>query len=105
VPIAVDPRKAHNRLVVLDPVSRPAVEGAEFANTHAGYRQMVRFARRWRERGLAVKGCHGAERYLAQRLVANGEAVLACRPSWRPGAGVLLSLYPPIGNRRSSRSA
>ena len=74
--IAVDPHKGHHTLVVLDPVSRRSVEEAEFANTHAGYREMVRFARRWRQRRWAVEGCHGAGRFLAQRLVANGEVVL-----------------------------
>ena len=74
--IAVDPHKGHHTLVVLDPVSRRSVEEAEFANAHAGYREMVRFARRWRQRRWAVEGCHGAGRSLAQRLVANGEAVL-----------------------------
>jgi transposase len=63
-------------LVVLDALSRRAVEEAEFANTHAGYREMVRFARRWGQRRWAVEGCHGAGRFLAQRLVASGEVVL-----------------------------
>ena len=45
-------------------------------DTHAGYREMMRFARRWRQRHWAVEGCHGAGRFLAQRLVANGEVVL-----------------------------
>ena len=74
--IAVDPHKGHNTLVVLDALSRRAVEEAEFANTHAGYWEMVRFARRWGQRRWAVEGCHGAGRYLAQRLVAKGEVVL-----------------------------
>jgi hypothetical protein len=74
--VAVDPHKGHNTLVVLDPVGRRPVEEAEFANTHAGYREMMRFARRWRQRRWAVEGCHGAGRFLAQRLVANGEVVL-----------------------------
>jgi transposase len=74
--IAVDPHKGHNTVVVLGSLSRRTLGEAEFANTHAGYREMVRFARRWRERRWAVEGCHGAGRYLAQRLVANGEVVL-----------------------------
>ena len=31
---------------------------------------------RWRQRHRAVEGCHGAGRFLAQRLVSNGEVVL-----------------------------
>ncbi len=45
--IAVDPHKGHNTLVVLDALSRRAVEEAEFANTHAGYWEMVRFEPPW----------------------------------------------------------
>ena len=69
------PHKGYNTLVVLDAVNRRAVEEAEFANTHAGYREMVRFARHWGQRRWAVKGCRGAGRYLALRLVAKGEVV------------------------------
>jgi transposase len=73
--IAADPHKGHNTLVVLDPVTRvPAVEG-EFANTGDGYRELMRFAGRWRSRRRAVEGCHGARRSLARHLVADGEPV------------------------------
>ena len=64
--VGVDPHKGHNALVVLDALSRRAVEEAEFANTHAGYREMVRFGRRWGQRRRAVEGCHGAGRFLAK---------------------------------------
>jgi hypothetical protein len=74
--IAVDPHKAHNTLAVIDPSRRVAVDGGEFANTHDGYRQLMVLARRWRVRRWAVKGCHGAGRSLAQRLVADGEMVV-----------------------------
>jgi transposase len=74
--VAVDPDKRHNTLMVLDPVSHHAVDEAEFANTHDGYSEMMRIARRWRQRRWAVEGCHGAGRSLAQRLVADGEEVL-----------------------------
>ncbi len=59
------PPQGPQHLVVLDPVGRRPLEEAEFANTHAGYREMVRFARRWRQRRSAVEGCHGAGRSLA----------------------------------------
>ena len=73
--IAVDPHKAHNTLVVLDPATRRPVGEAEFANTSDGYRDLRRFARQWQDRRWAVEGCHGAGRSLAQRLVADGEPV------------------------------
>jgi transposase len=74
--IAVDPHKAHNTLAVLDPFTKGVVDGAQFANSHSGYAEMMRFARRWRRRRWAVEGCHGAGRSLAQHLVTSGEAVL-----------------------------
>ena len=76
VMIAVDPHKAHNTLAVMDPVSRVVVDSGEFANSDAGYAEMMRFARRWRCRRWAVEGCHGAGRSLAQRLVVDGEVVV-----------------------------
>jgi transposase len=76
VMIAVDPHKASNTAAVLDPVTKTVIEAARFANTADGYGQLARFAARWEQRRWAVEGCHGAGRFLAQRLVADGEAVL-----------------------------
>jgi transposase len=74
--ISVDPHKASSTLAVLDPVTRTPIAGARFANTHAGYSELLAFAGRWDRRHWAVEGCHGAGRSLAQRLVANGERVV-----------------------------
>jgi hypothetical protein len=74
--IAVDPHKASNTAAVLDPVSKTVIEAARFANTIDGYAQLRAFAVRWSQRRWAVEGCHGAGRSLAQRLTADGEAVL-----------------------------
>ena len=74
--ISVDPHKASSTLAVFDPVTRTAIDGARFANTKDGYRELVRFAGRWTQRRWAVEGCHGAGRSLAQRLVADGERVV-----------------------------
>ena len=49
--ISVGPHKASSTLVVFDPVTRTPIDGARFANTTAGYRDLVRFAHRWRHRG------------------------------------------------------
>jgi transposase len=76
VMIAVDPHKASNTAAVLDPVTKTVLEAARFANTVDGYAQLVAFAARWERRRWAMEGCHGAGRSLAQRLVADGEAVL-----------------------------
>ena len=74
--ISVDPHKASSTLAVFDPVTRTAIDGARFANTKEGYRELARFAGRWAHRRWAVEGCHGAGRSLAQRLVADGERVV-----------------------------
>jgi transposase len=74
--ISVDPHKASSTLAVLDPLTRTAIDGARFANTKEGYRELMRFAARWRHRRWAVEGCHGAGRSLAQRLVVDGERVV-----------------------------
>jgi hypothetical protein len=76
VMIAVDPHKASNTAAVLDPVTKTLIESARFANSEDGYAQLTVFARRWAQRRWAARGCHGAGRSLAQRLVADGEAVL-----------------------------
>jgi transposase len=76
VMIAVDPHKASNTAAVLDPVTKTVIEAARFANSVDGYGQLTVFAARWDRRRWAVEGCHGAGRSLAQRLVADGEAVL-----------------------------
>jgi transposase len=74
--IAVDPHKASNTAAVLDPVTKTVIEAARFANTADGYGQLTTFAGRWAQRRWAVEGCPDAGRFLAQRLVADGEAVL-----------------------------
>lgn len=76
VMISVDPHKASNTAVVMDPITRVVVASQRFANTAAGYQRLREFSRRWDQRRWAVEGCHGAGRSLAQRLVADGELVL-----------------------------
>jgi transposase len=74
--IGVDPHKASNTLVVMDPVSETVITKRRFVNSAAGYRQLMMFTNQWRGRRWAVEGCHGAGRSLAQRLVADGEPVV-----------------------------
>lgn len=76
VMISVDPHKASNTAAVMDPVTKIVIASQRFANTAAGYRQLLEFSGRWQQRRWAVEGCHGAGRSLAQRLVVDGETVL-----------------------------
>lgn len=79
VMIGVDPAKRSHAMAVLD--ERETQLGAlQVGNDSAGYRDMVRLARRWPERTWAVEGAAGVGVQLAQRLVADGEIVLDVPP-------------------------
>jgi transposase len=79
VMIGVDPAKRSHAMAVLD--QRETQLGAlRVGNDSAGYRDMVRLARRWPERTWAVEGAAGVGVQLAQRLVADGETVLDVPP-------------------------
>ena len=57
-----------------------------FATDRGGYAAMVKYVRTC-PRTWAVGGANGAGRPLAPRLLANGEHVVECRPSWPLGSG------------------
>ena len=99
VMIGVDPAKRSHAMAVLDEREHQ-LAALQVGNDSAGYRDMVRLARRWPERTWAVEGAAGVGVQLAQRLVADGESVLGCaaqavdpgsdlrrraRPEERPG--------------------
>src|SRR4051794_37153373 len=48
----------------------------QFANSAGGFRELKAFWRQWRPRTWAIEGCNGVGKYIAQRLVAEGETVL-----------------------------
>ena len=79
VMIGVDPAKrSHAMAVIDDRENSPAA--LQVGNDSAGYREMLRLARRWPERSWAVEGAAGIGVQLAQRLVADGETVLDVPP-------------------------
>ena len=73
--IGVDPHKLSATIEVLDDRERVLGQG-RFGTDRGGYRQMLAMARRWPERTWAVEGSQGIGRHVAQRLVADGEAVV-----------------------------
>jgi transposase len=87
VMIGVDPAKRSHAMAVLD-----AQEGAlavlQVQNDNAGYREMLRLARKWKERTWAVEGAGGVGVQLAQRLVADGESVVDVPPKLATGARI-----------------
>jgi transposase len=75
VVIGVDPHKRSNTALVIDS-NENVLARQRFVNDRDGYRDLKRFARRWRERTWAVEGARGVGLSLAQRLAAEGERVL-----------------------------
>ena len=75
VVIGVDPHKRLNAVCVLNSKGT-VLARQQFANTADGFRELKVFWRQWRPRIWAVEGCNGVGKYLAQRLVAEGERVL-----------------------------
>jgi len=74
VVLAVDPHKRINAVEVVDEAGLVLAKET-FAHSSAGFRELMRFARRWRRREWAVEGCGGVGKHLAQRLVAQRETV------------------------------
>jgi transposase len=79
VMIGVDPAKRSHAMAVLDE-RETQLAALQVGNDSAGYRDMLRLARRWPQRTWAVEGAAGVGVQLAQRLVADGEAVLDVPP-------------------------
>jgi transposase len=52
----------------------------EVVNDSAGYRDMLRLAKRWPQRTWAIEGAGGIGVQLAQRLIADGETVIDVPP-------------------------
>jgi hypothetical protein len=73
--IGMDPHKASATIEV--PGGRERVlGGGRYATDRDGYRAMRDAVARWPERVWAVEGSAGIGRHLAQRLIADGEAVV-----------------------------
>jgi transposase len=73
--IGTDPHKASSTIEVVDGWEKALAKG-RYGTDNAGYKQMVKAARRWPQRVWAVEGANGAGRPLAQRLLADGETVV-----------------------------
>ena len=79
VMIGVDPAKRSHAMAVLDR-NEDQLAALQVVNDSAGYRDMLRLARRWPQRTWAVEGAGGVGVQLAQRLVADGESVVDVPP-------------------------
>ncbi len=74
VKIAVDPHKRLNAVVVVDAAAAVLARGT-FAQSTAGFAELMVFARRWPRREWAIEGATGVGKNLAQRLIVKGETV------------------------------
>ena len=75
VVIGLDPHKRSATIEVLDEDEQPLMAG-RFGTDSEGYRRLLAAGRQFGQRLWAVEGCQGVGRHLAQRLVADGEAVV-----------------------------
>jgi transposase len=79
VVIGIDPAKRSHAMAVLGP-DEQQLAALEVVNDSAGYRDMLRLAKRWKQRTWAVEGAGGVGVQLAQRLIADGETVVDVPP-------------------------
>ncbi len=79
--IGVDPHKSTHTATALDPATNSDQGSIRIDASHAGYRQLLVWARQWFERSWAVENAEGLGHHLAQWLVAAGEAVVDVAPS------------------------
>jgi transposase len=73
--IGMDPHKRSATIELIDSQGRVLGQG-RFGTDRVGYRAMLSLGRQHADRVWAVEGCYGVGRHIAQRLVADGEAVL-----------------------------
>lgn len=88
VVLGVDPAKRSHAMAVLDGREQLLAQ-LQVPNSTDGYREMLRLARRWKNRTWAVEGAGGVGAQLAQRLVADGESVVDVPPKLSTRARVL----------------
>jgi transposase len=73
--VAVDPARRIHAVNVVN-ARGEVLARRTFANSSEGFRELLRFGRRWRQREWAVEGCRGTGKNLAQRLISQGESVI-----------------------------
>jgi transposase len=73
--IGMDPHKRSATIEIIDGREKVLTRG-RYGTDSDGYRAMLAAGRRCPPRLWAVEGCNGIGRHLAQRLVADGEAVV-----------------------------
>jgi hypothetical protein len=86
VMIGVDPHKASHTAVAISAAEEPLGELRVRACV-AQAERLLAWAAAWPQRTWAIEGAGGLGHLLAQQLLAAGERVAMCRPSWARGSG------------------
>jgi transposase len=73
--IGMDPHERSATIEVIDELGGILVAG-KFGTDQSGYAEMLTAGRRFSDRVWAVEGCNGVGRYIAHRLIHDGETVL-----------------------------
>jgi transposase len=73
--IGMDPHKRSATIEIINDRAQVLHQG-RFGTDRDGYRQMLAAGREHPDRLWAIEGCNGIGRHIAQRLVADGEAVV-----------------------------
>ena len=73
--IGMDPHKRSATIEIIESNERIVGQG-RFGTDREGYAAMLALGRKYPDRLWAVEGCNGIGRHIAQRLVADGEAVV-----------------------------
>jgi transposase len=74
--IGVDPHKSSHTASAVDPATNTVVGSLRIDASLAGYRELLRWGRRFGDRRWAIENAHGLGCHLAQWLVARDETVL-----------------------------
>ena len=90
VVIGMDPHKRSATIEVMAG-DETILGSGRFATDALGYREMVKYARRWPARSWAVEGSNGIGRHIVTRLVADGETVVDVPPKLSARARVFIS--------------
>jgi transposase len=93
VMIGIDPHKATHTAVAISAAEEPLGE-LQVRACAAQAERLLAWAAAWPERTWAIEGAGGLGHLLAQQLLAAGERVAMCRPSWARGCGCWLPGTP-----------
>src|SRR5215472_8443602 len=99
VMIGIDPHKGSHTAVAVGAAEEPlGTLRVRACPDQAG--KLAGWAQAWPERTWAVEGARGLGNLLDWQLVAAGERVATCRPSWLPGCGCCTPGTPARTTRR-----